>query len=102
MKSISEEYGLATAQDLRARMQGKVVSAEDAAYSDVRSIWNGAVTRQPALAPFALPGGYANFLTADDHGQVGSAYGSNSRRLREVKRQFDPDDVFSLAIPLPL
>jgi FAD/FMN-containing dehydrogenase len=53
-----------------------------------------------ALAPVALPGGYANFLTPDDHGQVESAYGNNARRLRDLKRNFDPDNVFSSAIPL--
>jgi hypothetical protein len=47
-----------------------------------------------ALAPFALPGGYANFLTPDDHEQVKSAYGNNARRLRDLKRKFDPDNIF--------
>jgi NitT/TauT family transport system permease protein len=42
-----------------------------------------------------------NFLTADDHEQVSAAYGGNAGRLREVKRRFDPDNVFSSAIPLP-
>jgi FAD/FMN-containing dehydrogenase len=54
------------------------------------------------LAPLALPGGYANFLTSDDHEQIASAYGNNGSRLRQVKRQYDPDNVFSSAIPLPL
>jgi FAD/FMN-containing dehydrogenase len=53
-----------------------------------------------ALAPFALPGGYANFLTPDNHEQIELAYGNNARRLRELKRKFDPDNVFSSAIPL--
>jgi hypothetical protein len=54
-----------------------------------------------SLAPFSLPGGYANFLTPDDHDQIDAAYGANARRLRELKRKFDPDNVFSSAIPLP-
>jgi FAD/FMN-containing dehydrogenase len=66
---------------------------------DVHRQW--ASDLSAALAPFALPGGYANFLTSDDHEQVASAYGENARRLREVKRQFDPENVFSSAIPLP-
>lgn len=52
------------------------------------------------LAPIALPGGYANFLTSSDHEQIESAYGNNARRLRDLKRRFDPDNVFSSAIPL--
>jgi FAD/FMN-containing dehydrogenase len=52
------------------------------------------------LAPAALPGGYANLLGPDEHNQIALAYGANIDRLREVKRRYDPDDVFS-AIPLP-
>jgi FAD/FMN-containing dehydrogenase len=48
-----EQFGLAaSADDLSAHMQGRVVTAGDVAYSDVRRIWNGAVTHEPAL--FAL------------------------------------------------
>ena len=54
-----------------------------------------------ALAPLALPGGYANFLTLEAHDQIGSAYGDNAQRLIGLKRQFDPDNVFSSATPLP-
>jgi FAD/FMN-containing dehydrogenase len=54
-----------------------------------------------SLAPFALPGGYANFLVADDREQVAEAYGGNAARLRAIKRRFDPDGVFASAIPLP-
>jgi FAD/FMN-containing dehydrogenase len=49
----------------------------------------------------ALPGGYANFLTPDAREQISSAYGNNARRLRDLKRKFDPDNVFSSAVPLP-
>jgi hypothetical protein len=36
-----------------------------------------------SLAPFALPGGYPNFLAPDDREQVAEAYGGNAARLRE-------------------
>jgi FAD binding domain/Berberine and berberine like len=54
-----------------------------------------------ALAPFALPGGYANFLTPHNREQVRDAYGGNGARLTALKRRFDPDGVFASAIPLP-
>jgi FAD/FMN-containing dehydrogenase len=54
-----------------------------------------------ALAPFALPGGYANFLTPHNREQVRDAYGGNGARLRALKHRFDPDGAFSSAIPLP-
>jgi FAD/FMN-containing dehydrogenase len=53
-----------------------------------------------ALAPIALPGGYANLLGPDDREQIAYAYGGNLARLQDIKRRFDPDHVFS-AIPLP-
>jgi hypothetical protein len=68
---------------------------------------NGAAHRQwaqdlwEALAPFAMPGGYAGFLLPRDREQVRDAYGSNGARLRALKRLFDPDGVFASAIPLP-
>jgi FAD/FMN-containing dehydrogenase len=68
---------------------------------------NGAAHRQWAqelwksLAPFALPGGYANLLGPDDREQAAAAYGSNATRLRALKRRFDPDRVFASAISLP-
>jgi FAD/FMN-containing dehydrogenase len=54
-----------------------------------------------SLAPFALPGGYANLLGPDDREQAAGAYGGNAARLRTLKRRFDPDGVFASAIPLP-
>ena len=53
-----------------------------------------------ALAPFALPGGYASFLLPRDREQIRDAYGTNGARLRSLKRRFDPDGVFASAIPL--
>jgi FAD/FMN-containing dehydrogenase len=54
-----------------------------------------------SLAPFALPGGYANLLGPDDREQAAGAYGGNADRLRALKRRFDPERVFASAIPLP-
>lgn len=53
------------------------------------------------VAPFALPGGYANFLAPDARDQIGDAYGSNAQRLLRLKQKFDPENVFSSSIPLP-
>ena len=68
---------------------------------------NGEAHRQWAqdlwedLAPFALPGGYANMLAPQDREQARDAYGSNGARLKALKHRFDPDGVFASAIPLP-
>jgi FAD/FMN-containing dehydrogenase len=47
-----------------------------------------------ASAPFATGGVYVNFLTADEDERVRAAYGSNYARLAEVKRTYDPENLF--------
>jgi FAD/FMN-containing dehydrogenase len=48
---------------------------------------------QPALAQ----GGYSNYLGADEtEDRVASAYGASYQRLREVKRRYDPDNLFHM------
>jgi FAD/FMN-containing dehydrogenase len=47
-----------------------------------------------ASAPFASGGVYVNFLTADEGDRVRSAYGPNYDRLAEVKRKYDPENLF--------
>jgi FAD/FMN-containing dehydrogenase len=49
-----------------------------------------------ASAPFASSGAYVNFLTADEGDRVRSAYGPNYDRLAQVKRQYDPDNLFRM------
>jgi FAD/FMN-containing dehydrogenase len=49
----------------------------------------------------ALPGGYPNFLSSQDADRAANSYGGNARRLIATKRRYDPDNVFSSAIPLP-
>jgi FAD/FMN-containing dehydrogenase len=49
----------------------------------------------------ALPGGYPNMLGRDAADRAAMSFGDNARRLMRAKRHFDPDNVFSSAIPLP-
>ena len=39
---------------------------------------------------------YTNYLSADDLGRIGSAYGPNLQRLVELKRRYDPANLFRL------
>ncbi len=47
-----------------------------------------------ASAPFATGGVYVNFLTADETDRVTTAFGSNYDRLRRVKADYDPSNLF--------
>src|SRR6516164_539906 len=57
--------------------------------------WAQALSGQ--LAPFSLPGGYANLLGPAEPGRTLLAYGANAPRLRDLKHRYDPDGVFSTA-----
>jgi FAD/FMN-containing dehydrogenase len=50
-----------------------------------------------ALKPFQAPRRYLNYLGDDEpDGSVAAAYGPNYRRLRELKRKFDPANLFHM------
>jgi len=49
-----------------------------------------------ASAPYASGGAYINFMTAEEGDRVAAAYGYNYERLVEIKRRYDPENVFHL------
>jgi FAD/FMN-containing dehydrogenase len=72
-----------------------VVSAwEDPADDEANTQW----VRQysAAIAPHSEPGGYINFMAADDDDRVPANYGDNYARLVDVKREYDPDNLFRI------
>jgi FAD/FMN-containing dehydrogenase len=48
------------------------------------------------LRPYSDPGGYVNFMTDEGDARVQAAYRGNYPRLVDVKRKWDPDNVFSV------
>jgi FAD/FMN-containing dehydrogenase len=48
------------------------------------------------VAPHSESGGYVNFMAGDDQGRIADNYKGNYARLVEVKRKYDPDNVFHL------
>jgi FAD/FMN-containing dehydrogenase len=49
-----------------------------------------------ATAPFASGSVYVNFMPNDEDNRIEKAYGSNYRRLGEIKRRYDPDNLFRM------
>jgi FAD/FMN-containing dehydrogenase len=47
-----------------------------------------------ALAPHSREGGYVNFMSADDGDRLRATYGANYDRLVDVKRAYDPGNLF--------
>ncbi len=48
-----------------------------------------------AVAPFGA-GAYVNYLGEDESDRLGEVYGENYTRLVEIKRKWDPDNLFRL------
>jgi FAD/FMN-containing dehydrogenase len=47
-----------------------------------------------ATAPHSESGGYINFMAEDDQGRIKDNYGDNYKRLVDVKRKYDPNNLF--------
>jgi FAD/FMN-containing dehydrogenase len=43
-----------------------------------------------ATAMYASAGAYVNFMTGEEHDRVKKAYGTNYKRLSEIKKKYDP------------
>jgi FAD/FMN-containing dehydrogenase len=67
----------------------------DEAAEDERGIaWARAFFK--ASAPYASAGAYVNFMTEDESNRVAAAYGANYARLVQIKKQYDPENLFHL------
>jgi FAD/FMN-containing dehydrogenase len=67
----------------------------DSPAQDVRCVeWARAFFN--ASAPYASAGAYVNFMTEEEGNRVAAAYGSNYDRLVQIKRRYDPENVFHL------
>ena len=47
-------------------------------------------------APFASSGAYVNFMTAEEGDRIAAAYGRNYDRLAQIKKRYDPENVFHM------
>ena len=67
----------------------------DPATTDANIAWTRAT--YTAMEPYYAAGRWANYLADDDPTDaVRAAYGRNYARLAEVKRRYDPDNLFRL------
>jgi FAD/FMN-containing dehydrogenase len=54
-----------------------------------------------ALEPYRAPRTYVNYVGDEQADGIGASYGPNLDRLRDVKRRYDPDNVFHLNQNIP-
>jgi FAD/FMN-containing dehydrogenase len=64
---------------------------DDPRHDDDNVAWTREVAR--SMAPFSTGGSYLNFEDLDSDA-VAAAHGSNYARLVEIKRKYDPDNLF--------
>lgn len=86
----------ATAFPLRTPGYNLLIIAQwaDPAQNDECTNW--ARQTYDSLRPYMADAVYVNYLDADDAARVRAAYGPNFDRLREVKRRYDPANLFHL------
>jgi FAD/FMN-containing dehydrogenase len=53
------------------------------------------------IRPFATGGNYVNFQTDDEDQVPADAYGKNFERLRRIKAEYDPDNLFRVNRNIP-
>ncbi|MEV4430414.1 FAD-binding oxidoreductase [Streptomyces sp. R-07] len=84
-----------TAWAYRDAIWSGVIGGISAEASDAEAIRTWAVDYWEALHPHSMGGAYVNFLGADeDQDRVRATYRGHYDRLAEVKRTYDPDNVF--------
>ncbi|WP_426122187.1 FAD-binding oxidoreductase [Pararhizobium sp. PWRC1-1] len=49
-----------------------------------------------AAKPYSVGTAYINFMPEDEGDRVAAAYGGNYQRLGEIKRRYDPDNLFRM------
>jgi FAD/FMN-containing dehydrogenase len=64
----------------------------DPAESEARIAW--ARDTFDAVQPYAKPSAYVNYMDQGDEHRTEAAYGSNFNRLVEIKRIYDPENLF--------
>lgn len=93
----------ATAYAMRAPGYNALVLAEWLDQAQDRVCIDWARKSYTALQPFVSFHRYLNYLGDDDAGQsaLEAAYGSNLPRLREIKKKYDPENLFHLNLNIP-
>jgi FAD/FMN-containing dehydrogenase len=99
--------GTIGAQTTRVAPDAMAYASRDANYvMNVHGRWESAAEDARGIAwareffaksqPFASGGAYINFLTQDETDRVAFAYGAAYKRLRKLKKKYDPTNLFRM------
>jgi FAD/FMN-containing dehydrogenase len=91
----------ATAFAARDARWSEVIVGVDKDPARAQDIRRWAVDYWDAVHPYAAEGAYVNFMMEEGADRVRDTYGPNYDRLRQVKRAYDPDNVFHVNQNIP-
>ncbi|TCS38024.1 FAD/FMN-containing dehydrogenase [Paucimonas lemoignei] len=94
-------------QTTRVAPQAMAYSSREANYvMNVHGRWESAADDERCIAwareffaksqPFASSGAYINFLTQEETDRIAFAYGATYNRLVEIKKKYDPTNLFRM------
>jgi FAD/FMN-containing dehydrogenase len=84
----------ATAWGHRDARWAQVIVGVDSDPANAEVLRDWTVRYHEALHPYSLGGAYPNFLMDEGEERVRASYGANYERLAEIKRRYDPENLF--------
>jgi FAD/FMN-containing dehydrogenase len=91
----------ATAFAARDARFSEVIVGVDKDPANAEAIRRWTIEYWEAVHPYATSGAYVNFMMEEGSDRVRATYGPNFDRLRQVKRAYDPDNVFHVNQNIP-
>ncbi|HTP88528.1 MAG TPA: FAD-binding oxidoreductase [Bryobacteraceae bacterium] len=83
-----------TAFSYRATKFAEVIVGVDPDPANKDKITQWARAYWDAVHPYAAPGAYINFMMDEAPGRIEATYGLNYPRLRQIKKGYDPNNLF--------
>jgi len=91
-----------TAYRHRDAQWSQIIAGVDPDPARAESLREWVVGYHRALHPHSTGAAYVNFMMEDeDEERIQATYGDNYRRLRQVKRRYDPDNLFRINQNIP-
>lgn len=86
----------ATAWSYRDANWGTVFAGVDTDPANVEAIRRWSISYQEALHPYSAGGAYVNMMMDEGEERVRASYRDNYDRLAQIKRSYDPDNLFRI------